>query len=169
MKDNNWKMLAVAGFAALGGVMWGQVIAPRDAVGYPSGAAVSHGGNPIFSEGGTLSLSSGVASTTWSSVSGQDAVITDVVLSAADTNGSCSLIANVSLSDSSSTLAEFVVSLPKIYEVGAAAPPAIAFNSGIRLEDGDTLTITSTPLYTHSSSCVTPDIYYTITGYYAEP
>jgi len=102
MKSNGWKMMAVAGFAALGGVMWSQVIAPRDAVGYPSGAAVSYGANPVVSGGGYLDLSSTVGTTTRVSASpgleqaGSALVITGVTLGTT-TGGSCVFIADVFL------------------------------------------------------------------------
>jgi len=178
MKSNGWKMMAVAGFAALGGVMWSQVIAPRDAVGYPSGAAVSYGANPVVSGGGYLDLSSTVGTTTRVSASpgleqaGSALVITGVTLGTT-TGGSCVFIADVFLEDSVDTLASFTIDR-NFYGSSASGtagmPWHVSYPSGISVADGETLSITATVITSNGcTSTASGRLYYTLSGYYAEP
>ncbi len=168
MATNVWKMMAVAGFAALGGMTWTQLIMPRDAVGYPSGPAVSLGANPVFSYGGALGFSSSIggtqATTVTPSATGQDAIITDVVLTVAPTDN-CYATVDVAFTDSSSTLARFGVSQSHVHVASNGVLEA-NLGSGIRVAEGETLTLTSTSRYTYSCSGY---IFYTLSGYYAEP
>ena len=156
MKDSGWKMMAVAGFAAMGGMMWSQVLAPRDAVGYPSGAAVSYGANPLFAVGSTAG--SGIIVV---APAGQIAVVTDVVLAAA--GGAC--LHTVSLETSGGeTLAAFKLASDTSTGSGydGFTPTVVqhAFSSGLPVPAGETLNLTE------SGTC---SFGYTISGYYAEP
>ena len=59
-------------------------LASSSAVGYPAGAAVSMGTNPIWSKGGAVGTLPGEAVIT--APAGSDVIVTDVVLSYRDTN-----------------------------------------------------------------------------------
>jgi len=173
MKTNGWKMMAVAGFAALVGMMWCQVLAPRDAVGYPAGAAVSYGANPVFSVGGNISMSASAGGTSTVDevlgLSGQDVVITDVVLTTSRDYAVMYCATVLAFSDGTDTVAEFGLVSPNIESVGLSEAVVANFNSGIRLAGGDTLTITATSRVASSTFCSGENIHYTLSGYYAEP
>jgi len=170
METNRWKMMAVTGFAALGGVMWSQVLAPRDAVGYPSGAAVSYGSNPVFSVGGYLDFF-GATDTLSIGLSGHDAIVTDVVLT---TGSDCNNIhgtSHVEFRDSTNTLAWFAVGLREDSVSGTSAL-IVSSESGIRVAEGESLTLQVTNQIYSFESCpatITAGVFYTLSGYYAEP
>jgi len=156
-------MMAVAGFAAMGGMMWTQVIAPRDAVGYPAGAAVSYGSNPVFSEGGHLSMLTAGSTTLGLGSSSYDAIITDVVLTVGFPN-TCEHLMDVQLVSGSDTLAQFETVLGS----AGAVPIAAHYVSGIRVPAGSSLSLDTT-IYRDSCGSGDARIGYSISGYYAEP
>ena len=170
MDTNGWKMMAVAGFAALGGMMWTQVLAPRDAVGYPSGAAVSYGANPVFSAGGSIDFLTGGSATATIGSAGSDAVITDVVLSVGSNQYCVYGHGEVVLSDSTGQLAKFAVGLGGDNSTGNSLV-VIPLNSGIRVAGGADVQIALTSLHWgHScTASYSANLYYTLSGYYAEP
>jgi hypothetical protein len=119
-------------------------LSSSDAIGYPAGAAVSLGSNPVWSTGGTPAASAVVASPV-----GKDLIITDFV--AGGTNGYHRVV--LMLSDGT-ILAGFGAN------VGVSN---VNFESGIRVPAGDTLTMTFASNYSRS------DFRYTLSGYYAQP
>jgi len=177
MSANHWRTIALVSVAAIGGALWTQLIAPSDAIGYPAGAAVSYGANPIVSAGGYLEVYSTSGTTTRVSASpgmeqaGYDLVITDVTLSTTS-DSSCIFMADVLLEDSTDTLAAFSVDRTPLGGSSSATVPLIAsFESGLRVADGDSLTISSTIIDSYSSTCSSASsrVYYTLTGYLAAP
>jgi len=126
-------------------------LASSEAIGYPAGAVVSSGSNPVIAVGGTVSSSTAGLFT---APVDQDVVVTDVWLTMA--SRSCS--ANVQLTTSEGA----TVSMVKVLEGATARPTSIqhSFGSGLPLPAGQTLQITE------SGGC---SVAYTISGYYAQP
>ncbi len=160
-------MLRLSKYAALVGSV---ALLGAPALAIP-GPTVSYGANPVWSVGGDVgnAYAGGTASPSIS-VAGQDAVITDLVI----THGrydyyefACFYL--LELSTSSGTLAKYYVQA----ESGSwtsLAPFSISMRSGIRVPDGETLTLTATGEYSNNSSrCLATTIHYTLSGYYAEP
>ena len=145
--------MAVALGAAL---TWG--LGPGDAIGYPAGAAVSYGANPTFSFGGQGGDGTSVTAVT--APSGQDAIVTDVVLTTWNSSISgCN--SHVTLTAGSETLGRFQVgSNASTYDVSYGANSVShAFTSGLPVSSGASLSLGI------SGSCI---LSYTVSGYYAE-
>jgi hypothetical protein len=125
-------------------------LASSEAVGYPAGAAVSMGTNPVWSTGGDMGPGSHAAVT----ATGGDLVITDVSLSSnrggwwrmrllrADGTS----IANFSGEDSHSR------------------PLNRTFSSGLRVQEGESLTVNWEGAHGNDEN-----YRYTLSGYYARP
>jgi|GEM_PF-6729251 len=153
-------------------VLTGLFSAPSSAIPGPS---VSYGANPVWSMGGYLSdLSVDATVTPAVGVTGQDTIITGLVISAATgTTGSCFVTGVLSIEDSSSTLAMFGVSLStgssRVANESAFVAP---LGSGIRLGEGESLSLSIDWTSGNSSYCNSnygTQSFYTISGYYAEP
>jgi hypothetical protein len=147
----------------------GLSLASSDAVGYPAGAAVSMGSNPVVSTGGQLVGSDSAAPLT--APGDSSLVITSVVLSAFDINPGCMGNSSVVISDGTDDLARFVVGLGRPgHSSFSNYEPVLVANmpSGIHIPAGATLTVTSTQ--NQQSSCYenTLQIEYTVSGYYAQ-
>ena len=135
------------------------------------GPSVSYGANPVWSVGGDIgnAYDGGTASPNIS-VSGQDTVITDLII----THGrydyfefACFYL--LEMSTSSGTLAKYYVQA----ESGtwtSLDPFSVSLRSGIRVPDGETLTMTATLEHSNNTTrCQSTTIHYTLSGYYAEP
>ena len=137
-------------------------LASSDAVGYPAGAAVSMGSNPVWSVGGTLT---GTSPETVLTPIDSIGLVTDVVVTVAGTCGDGTWF---QLTNSSGdVLGSFVLASDNY--VGSAAgsvwtPTVVshAFESGLPIAAGDTLNVARGG----SSSC---SLRYTLSGYYAQP
>ncbi len=142
-------------------------LASSDAVGYPAGAAVSLGSNPVVSTGGQLT---GSASTTAMTAVDSNIVITSVVLSAFDTWSGCGGNSSVILRTETGVLGRFVVGLPKTNNGFTRYDPVVMahFPSGLLVKSGETLTIES--IQNDYSSCQDNrmEIEYTVSGYSAQ-
>ena len=172
MEANGWKMMAVAGFAALGGMVWCQVMAPRVAVGYPSGPAVSYGNNPVFSVGGSIDMYTGGTDLPGVEQPGQDMIVTDITVSSSSEGAGCLSSGYLQLKNSAGdALADIAITTPSYrWEHSFYEPVVARFASGVRIPDGDSLTIYVTSRYNHSDcSLVQGHVHYTLSGYYAEP
>ena len=125
-------------------------LASSDAVGYPAGAAVSMGTNPLWSHGGTTS-SSGIV--LFSAPSDRDMVLTDLSLSAQYPYST-----KVGVVVGGSTAGHWIVSgkSSQAYQVSAHS---MAMTSGIRVPAGQDLQLTTEGI----------DISYAMSGYYAQP
>mgnify|MGYP007063411571 CR=1 FL=1 len=140
------------------------------------GPTVSYGANPGWSVGGYLSdLKVDATVTPAVGVTGQDAIITGLVISAASgTTGSCFVTGVLSIEDSNSTLAMFGISLStgsgRLANESAFVAP---LGSGIRVGDGEPLSLsidwTSNSNSSYCGSSYDAQSLYTISGYYAEP
>ncbi len=168
MTPGRFHLVLTVSLAGIIGFGASHLLSSNDAVAYPSGPTVSYGANPVFSYGGALGFSSSIggtqATTVTPSATGQDAIITDVVLTVAPTDN-CYATVDVAFTDSSSTLARFGVSQSHVHVASNGVLEA-NLGSGIRVAEGETLTLTSTSRYTYSCSGY---IFYTLSGYYAEP
>jgi hypothetical protein len=140
-------------------------LASSEAVGYPAGAAVSLGSNPVWSTGGDAvgEVSVIVAP------EGQRVVVGDVVLSASGSGSWHSgtqfstCISEVTASAGGETIAKFrLVSTGGVSNDNPIQPTVIthAFSNGLPVNEGDSL------LLNHSGNC---DVAYTLSGYYAQP
>jgi hypothetical protein len=140
------------------------------------GPSVSYGANPVWSVGGYISdLKVDATVTPAIGVTGQDTIITSIVISAATgTTGSCFVTGVLSIEDSNSTLAMFGISLSTgsdrlVNESAFVAP----LGSGIRVGEGESLNLSiDWTSYSHASYCGSSygaQSLYTISGYYAAP
>ena len=147
-------------------------LASSDAVGYPAGAAVSTGTNPVFSQGGSVTGLEGVTTEVLTAPDDQKMLVTDLGLGLGAINRSCDAEISVRLTNSSGdNLAEYLLIRP---EYGTASPShsgavtTIGLSSGIPVDAGETLQMTTTFL---TQDC--PDTFYsfryTLSGYYAHP
>ena len=145
-------------------------LSSSEAIGYPAGAAVSLGSNPVVSKGGQME---GSDSATALTVPGDSSlVLTSVLLSAFDSYAGCMGNSSVVISDGTDDLARFVVGLgrPGHSSFSNYEPVLVAnFPSGIQVPAGATLTLTSTQNYQSSCEASTLKIEYTVSGYYAQP
>ena len=143
-------------------------LSSSDAVGYPAGAAVSMGSNPVVSVGG--SLDGATSEVPLSAPSDASIVITGVTLSAYDYNYGCMGNTSVSISGGSGTLARFVVGLSRSSENYSGYEPTSVINlpSGIHIPADADVTVTATTNY--ESSCLSGrmKVDYTLSGYYAQ-
>ena len=137
-------------------------LSSSEAIGYPAGAAVSLGANPVWSVGGTLT---GTSPTTVLAPTGSVGLVTDVVVTVA---GCCSDGTWFQITNSSGdVLGSFVLAADN--HVGSSsgsvwAPPLVshAFESGLSIPAGDTLNVARGG----STACI---LRYTLSGYYAQP
>jgi len=140
-------------------------LSSSEAIGYPSGAAVSLGSNPVWSTGGDAVDEVSVIT----APEGQRVVVGDVVLSASG-KGSwhsgvqfSTCISEVTLSAAGVTRAKFrLISAGEVAYYNPIQPTVIthAFSNGLPVNEGDSL------LLNHSGDC---DVSYTLSGYYAQP
>jgi len=121
-------------------------LSSSEAIGYPAGAAVSLGANPVWSTGGAPATSAVVASPV-----GEDLIITDFVV-----GGPNSYWNRVEFTLSDGTV------LAGFSSTGVR-PTNVNFESGIRVPAGDSLTM--------SFECYSgrEHFRYTLSGYYAQP
>jgi len=141
-------------------------LSSSEAIGYPAGAAVSLGVNPVFSVGGQLS--GGDSETLSIGADDQAAVITDVILTATDIYTNCKARSRVILQDSTATLASFGVGHNSNSSSGLDSVLA-SLQSGIRIEPGIAVTITSVELHEYACHGSKMEVEYTVSGYYAQP
>jgi len=143
----------------------GYTISSSRADGYPAGAAVGLGSNPLVSFGGSLAPDSAVDLTTVPG--GTDLIVTDVVLHLTGENG-CKMSGFARLvDDTGRNLGEFGLSRGELHQV-AIVEPSGHFVSGLPLEAGRTLRMETGR---HYDNCGVSywQIRYTVSGYYAQP
>jgi hypothetical protein len=121
-------------------------LASSHAVGYPAGAAVSMGSNPLWSVGGSPS-----ATETLTAPSDQDMIITDVHFSNTDSGW-----LRLNMDIAGATVASFVSD-------SATDRPQISLQSGIRVPAGETMFMSFIAYYGLTT------VGYTVSGYYAQP
>jgi len=142
----------------------------KSAQGYPAGASISTGHNPLFSLTGMLTGTETQSLTTVPSDQGM--VITDIVLSGTDGYDSCVAHSIVTLDNGSTDLANFSVGLTYDTRAFISHEQVISapLTSGIYLEPGQTLGIRTNQRYARGScESSNMEVLYTLTGYYAQP
>ena len=147
----------------------GYSLSSSEAVGYPAGAAVSTGSNPVFSVGGHLSGTEVIALPIGSE--GHAAVITDVILTGTDGSSSCRGSSRVAIQVPGSTLASFGIGVSYDSRSYANWEPQLvsSLQSGLRIDPGVTATIEALEQYEGGCTAGSFDVEYTLSGYYAQP
>lgn len=152
----------------------GYSLSSSNAIGYPAGAAVSYGSNPVQSFGGSIAVGS---STTLLTVpADQDFVVTDVSLIAKSTSSGCMDKVDVEVFAADTTVAAYNVSTSYEREYfgnhTVADPVKQSMVSGLRIQSGETLSLSTSSYATFSysgcSSSRTPAVVYTLSGYYTQ-
>jgi hypothetical protein len=144
-------------------------LSSTDAIGYPAGAAISLGENPVFSTGGHLS---GTESRSLAIASEDQAVIiTDVLLTASDSSDNCRGNSRFVIQDSTGALASFAVGVSRDSRSHANWQPQLigTLQSGIHIDPGGGLTIATEGLHEDGCGGSEMEVEYTISGYYAQP
>jgi hypothetical protein len=145
----------------------GLSLASSRAIGYPAGAAVSMGTNPLFAKGGELSSA---GTTAFTAPADQAAVITDVLISGNDQSEGCAGHNKITLKVGSEVVSEFVVGLQR-YPNNTSRYESIVqltLQSGIPIAPGASLTIENTSISNYYCSGIM-EVHYTLSGYYAQP
>ena len=124
-------------------------LSSTDAVGYPAGAAVSLGTNPVWSTGGTPIEGSIVVAT----ATDGDLIVTDIDITSDNSNYYRS---RFTLSDGT-VVADFNMTNPNTEGLHRS------YESGIRVPQGDSLTLEFNSYHSESS------FRYTVSGYTAQP
>ncbi len=148
----------------------GATVTSSDAIGYPAGAAISLGANPVWSTGG--GLGTGLSRTVAVAPADQDLVLTDVILRPELVDMTCEILMRVQLSLSDGEeLARYTVTLDS-YSGSASGSMTIhgvnaRYVSGIRVPAGDTLTL-RTDTIGEGYSCTDEQLNYSLSGYTAQ-
>ena len=128
----------------------GLALSSSQAVGYPAGAAVSLGANPVWSFGGTNYVSGEVIFT---APPERDMVLTDLSLST-----TYQYQVKAGLSVGAEVVGEWIIS-GKASNAYTGSPLNLTMTSGIRVPAGYSLTLATGDQY----------ISYAMSGYYAQP
>lgn len=170
MADSRFQTTLIAALA-LG---LGFTLSSSDAIGYPAGAAVSYGSNPVASFAGEIS---GTGSTSLVAIpSGTDFIVTDISLNAKSLDNDCMDMIETKLSTDSTDIAVYDMSTrycygSNCYSDGLKVNQTL--QSGLRVPAGSTLTLNSNLYnsftYSGCSSGRDTTVKYTIAGYYAQP
>jgi hypothetical protein len=136
---------------------------------YPAGSAVSTAANPVVSIGGYIDGSSSVV--LFDAPGDQMLIITDVTLSLANPSSTCMGAMGVSLATGGTTIAAYGVGYPREGVSNTKAQPLIvqSFRSGLPIAPGQTLSITTNQLWQGYCSDNKLRVYYTLSGYHAQP
>jgi hypothetical protein len=152
----------------------GFTLSSSNAIGYPAGAAVSLGSNPVASFAGEID---GTASTSLVSVPlGSDFIVTDISLNAKSLDNDCMDMIEARLSTESADIAVYDMSTRYCY-TSACSSNGLKVNqaleSGLRVPSGSTLSLHSNLYnsFTYGGCWSGRDttVKYTIAGYYAQP
>ena len=150
-------------------------LSSSDAVGYPSGVAVSMGSNPIVSSGG--SLLEGDTRTLFTVPGDQDLIITDVILTS-HSNMECKRSHRTELTvGSGGTLAHFMTSSAtgrRYYDHDSSSGGSIqhSFGTGLRVTAGEDVNMAVIQAGAQGDYCSSASAYgvqFAISGYYATP
>ena len=153
----------------------GFALSSATATGYPAGASVSHGANPIVSAGGTTYDAE--TKTLFTAPTFQDLIVTDLILTSTSvmtckkghltelTLGSGEVVGQF---QTSSSVAR------RYYEYDSSPGLSVQhrFASGLRVPAGDSLIMTVTDTGSHGDSCTPTTSYgvrYSVSGYFAQP
>ena len=145
-------------------------LASSQAIGYPAGAVISTGYNPVFSAAGEL-----VGPSSESLVivpDSQALIITDVILSSGDGSTNCLSNTIVRITDDISGVeyGRFSIGITNdTQSFGNYDPQLVAtLKSGIRIPSGSMVRIEANPRYQHYCDGAAFNVDYTLGGYYAQ-
>jgi hypothetical protein len=146
-------------------------LASSQANGYPGGAAVSLGANPVVSVGGSISRTGSV--TVLAAPSTQDIVVNDIGLDFEVTDSTClgTVVATFTVASTGEVLAKRAMSMnwwSNGYS-GQGQRTDIAMNSGLRVPAGDAMTLTISTSMWDSCGASANNLVYTLAGHYAQP
>ncbi len=157
---NRLHFFTTIGLALALGFTAAHIISMKEAEAYPSGASVSYGSVPLVSAAGSVIAASPVSGAL-TAPSDQAIVLTDVVLTPVRSSATvCQQNVFLSLG-SGDVLGQYY--LTSFYGISGAAAGQIqhSYSSGLVIPAGDTLDVQA-----GLSNC---EVYFSISGYYAEP
>jgi hypothetical protein len=147
------------------------VLSIPSAEAHPSGAAVSTGSNPVVSVGGHINGTGSVD--LFVAPADQVLVITDVTLSLANGGASCEGAMGVTLTAGSVVRGAYGIGYARegdSTDRSQSDPQVVhAYRSGLPVSPGETLTLATTILWDDSCVGGVLRVYYTVSGYYAQP
>ena len=143
-------------------------LASSNAIGYPAGAAVSTGYNPVFSAAGELVGPSDEALVTVPPE--QALIITDVILSSGNAGSNCVSNTVISIEVDGVDYGRFAVGVTFDTRSYSNWDPQLVANlqSGIRIPPGSAVRIHSSPRYQWACDSSALNVDYTLSGYYAQ-
>ncbi len=151
----------------------GFALSSSNAVGYPAGAAVSYGQNPIVSFGGVANGTDVISLETVAD--GQTLIVTDVSLIPQSLDPDCMDMIDARLTTADRELATWDVSTRYCYSAACYSDGRAIeqkWVSGIKVEEGESLTLTTnlynSYTYAGCSGGRSTAVKYTIAGYYAQ-
>jgi hypothetical protein len=169
MQTSRFQLCLLASLA----VGLGTTLRSGPAIGYPAGAAVSLGTNPIWSVGGSA-VSDGTVVLVIEAPTDQDLVVTDVVLSPTSPDNVCEmfLTSELHLHGSGENLGQYNLSLD-IYGGSSNGNTTMHgvnahYISGLHVPAGETLALRVTT-FAEGYSCDGKYVMYSISGYKAQP
>ena len=139
------------GFIAALAMGLGFSLASSEAIGYPAGAAVSLGENPLWSHG---KRSTAPVETVFTAPTGRDMILTDLSLT---TRYDWSADVELKLADGT-ILGSWIIN--GAHSSHSAVPVSMSMTSGIRVPQGQSL-------FLHNPAG--RDVAFTASGYYAQP
>jgi len=153
----------------------GVSLASTQAIGYPAGAAVSHGADPVVSTGATAL--SGDSDVLFSAPSDQDVVLTDIVLTSTSTMECKRTHRTVVSLSSGPILGEFETNSGvsrqwSDYDSDPGLSVSHSYGSGLRIPAGDSATLSVSQTGASGSGCGSSTSYgvrYSVSGYHAQP
>ena len=158
-------------------------LASSDAVGYPAGAAISMGANPVWSRSGSMSVPYGSWGDPMDTIEiitvpgDQSLVITDVVLAPVTEDGGCRETVKVVINAGGEDIGTFVATTPYLRNAANSSDgpsrAELRLSSGLKAPVGTSVQLGVANLEfdgacSGSASRVT-DLFYTLSGYYAQP
>ncbi len=148
----------------------------QEARGYPAGASVSLGSNPVVSKG--WSFSPGESSTLLSASADSDLVLTDVVMSTSSSSTDCWGFVSYEIAVAGETVATGSAGVSSYYlyydrshgRPAGSGSSTLQLRSGLRVPQGEDVVVT-TNSHTMSSSCASSNVkgWMTVSGYHAQP
>ena len=159
-------LVGFVGISALISLLWTPTVGA-----YPAGAAVSTGSNPVVSIGGYIESGSSVD--LFVAPDDQLLVITDVALTLANQGASCEGAIGVTLTAGSVVRGAYGIGYARegdSTDRSQADPQVVhTYRSGLPVAPGETLTLTATELWDDSCYGSKLRVYYTVSGYHAQP
>jgi len=174
MQDNRFQSSLVTVLAIGFGAASAFAISSQTAQGYPAGAAVSYGANPVWSAGGVITGDGNAL--VIEAPSDQTVVFTDISISLSSPHSSCSTVVEAGLGNSASSgidsanLGRFTVGVNReSYGYTRYHPiQTVNLTTGGQINAGDQLKLYTDVLW--DGYCYDEvRLNYTISGYYAQP